>query len=318
MKKVLIIAPEYMGYIVKVADELRKNKNVEVTDVHIPTFNYSNYGARIKNFFYKAVSKGVKFEYRENYINTIIKNDKFDLILIIRPDMFSMETLTDLKSKTKIFKTYFFDGIYRFPKQKKSIHLFDEIYSFEPSDCTEFGFKFITNFIYELEPSGTDDITLKYSVFNITSFDERRFATLLKIARILKEQKNIFKIIVQTSKQVASNDLIEIIRTPLPLESVKLYVKQSACMLDLGVIDKHKGLTFRVFEAMGYHKKIITNNSEIATYDFYNPQNILIIDEAHISIPNEFLNSPYVPIPAEILSKYTLETWVETVFKDIL
>jgi hypothetical protein len=318
MKKVLIVAPEYMGYIVKVADELRKNKNLEVTDIHIPTYKYSNVLTKVKNFYLKRVSKDVKFKYRENYIKTIIKNEKFDIILIIRPDLFSVASLVDLKSKTKNFKTYFFDGIYRYPKKKKLLPLFNEIYSFEPSDCREFGFKFITNFIYELETPNSADAPLKYSVFNITSFDRKRFAVLLKIAKVLKEQKNVFKIIVKTTKKIPSTDLIEIIKNPIPLEEVKLYIKQAACMLDLGVIDKHRGLTFRVFEALGYHKKIITNNSEIATYDFYNPQNILIIDDQNISIPNDFLNSPYAPIAADILRKYTLSKWVETVFKEVI
>lgn len=318
MKKVLIVAPEYMGYIVKVADELRKNQNLEVTDIHIPTYKYSNFTTKIKNFFLKTISKDIKFNYRADYINRIIKNDEFDVILMIRPDMFSIKTLTDLKSKTTLFKTYFFDGIHRFPKKKKSMHLFDEIYSFEPSDCKEFGLKFITNFIYELQSGVAVDVHLKYSVFNITSFDRKRFPILLKIAKTLKEQKNVFKIIVKTNKDIPSNDLIEIIKKPITLEEVKLYIKQSACMLDLGVVEKHQGLTFRVFEAMGYHKKIITNNSQIATYDFYNSQNILIIDEQNIAIPNNFFSLPYIPIPDEILRKYTLETWVDTVFKEVI
>ncbi len=318
MKKVLIVAPEYMGYIVKVADELRKYHNVEVTDIHIPRYKYSSIITKIKNFFYKRISKDIKFKYREDCINTVIKNDTYDIILIIRGDLLSVKTLTDLKSKTKVFKTYFFDGINRFPKKRKIIHLFDEIYSFEPSDCKEFKFKFLTNFIYDLEAPNAEDKTFKYSVFNITSFDRKRFETLLKIAKILKDQDNIFKFIVKTTKNIPSNDLIEIIKKPLSLGDVKLYVKQSACMLDLGVTEKHRGLTFRIFEAIGYHKKIITNNSEIATYDFYNPQNILIIDEQNISIPNSFLSAQYVSIPDEIIKKYTLETWVKTVFKEVI
>lgn len=318
MKKILIVAPEYMGYIVKVADELRKNQDFDVTDIHTPTFKYHSLSKKIKNFFYKRISKDIKFDFRENYINSIIKDDHFDIILIIRPDLFSLKTLTDLKSKTKYFKTYFFDGIHRFPKQKDTLHLFDEIFSFEPDDCKAFGFKFITNFIYDLEPSNMNDVAVTYSVFNITSFDRKRFGTLLKIAKILKEQQSIFKIIVKTNRKILSNDLIEIIKEPIALEEVKLYIKQAACMLDLGVIEKHKGLTFRVFEAIGYHKKIITNNSDIANYDFYNPQNILIINEPNISIPNEFLTSSYIPIPDEIIRKYTLETWVKTVFKEVV
>ena len=40
MKKVLIIAPKFMGYMEKVAEELRKNNSLEITDIHIPEYKY--------------------------------------------------------------------------------------------------------------------------------------------------------------------------------------------------------------------------------------------------------------------------------------
>ncbi|WP_228731997.1 MULTISPECIES: hypothetical protein [Pseudomonas] len=51
------------------------------------------------------------------------------------------------------------------------------------------------------------------------------------------------------------------------------------------------GLSFRFFEAMTSRKKVITTNKSVVDYDFYNPANILVIDE-----------------------KYTLQGWVKTVF----
>jgi hypothetical protein len=215
-------------------------------------------------------------------------------------------------------KTYFFDGISRFPRQIKTIRFFDEIYSFEPSDCKKFGFIPITNFIYEEVPFKNKSTSLKYKIFNITSYDKKRFLTLFRIANILKKQKLEYKIIVKTNKKITSNDGIEIIQKSISLEEVKTYLEESISMLDLGVIDKHKGLTFRVFEAIGLHKKIITNNKDIANYDFYNPQNILIIDEKNINIPHSFFTSKYEPIPIEIYTKYTLDSWTKIVFKEVL
>lgn len=49
-------------------------------------------------------------------------------------------------------------------------------------------------------------------------------------------------------------------------------------------------------------------------YDFYNPANILVIDEAEPVIPASFISEPYVDIPDQIYRKYTLQGWVETVF----
>ena len=45
------------------------------------------------------------------------------------------------------------------------------------------------------------------------------------------------------------------------------------------------GLSFRIFEALGYRKKLVTTNTDVVNYDFYNPQNILVIDENNIEIP---------------------------------
>lgn len=317
MNKVLIIAPEYMGYVERIADNLRKTKTIAVTDIHIPSFKYNNFFSKILNFFLKNISKDIKYTYREKYIKKIIRNETFDIILIVRPDMLAFKTLELLKAKTTLLKSYFYDGVNHYPRKLKTRKYFDEIYSFEPSDCKKYGFIPITNFIYEETQINLESTNFKYAVFNISSFDKKRFPVLLKIASVLKNQKKAFKIIVKTNKKLGAKHLIDIIEKPMSFEDVKLLLKESICMLDLGQIRKHRGLTFRVFEAMGLHKKIITNNPDIVNYDFYNPQNILIIDEKNINIPNSFLHSNYDPIPDSIYKKYTLDSWVKTVFKEL-
>lgn len=319
MKNVLIIAPDYMGYMVKVADELKKHQDLRVIDIHIPEFKYSHFLLKIKNFFLKKLGRDLKFDFRKKFIEKIITDQTFDIILIIRPDLLSIKTLKALKSKTKCFKTYFYDGIHRYSKKLERIHLFDEIFSFEPNDCKEFGFQFITNFIYDSEnktPLNAQPII--YSLFNISSYDKRRFPTLKNIAELLRKQKIDYKFIVKTNKKINSTGLIEIIKKPIQLEAIKLLINQSFCMLDLGQIYKHQGLTFRVFEAIGLHKKIITNNPDIANYDFYNPENILVIDENNIVIPNDFFLTKYQKIPQYIFQKYTIKTWIKTVFKEVI
>ena len=231
--------------------------------------------------------------------------------------MLAFKTLEQLKTKTTLLKAYFFDGINHYQRKLKTLKYFDEIYSFEPDDCKKYGFIPITNFIYEEAQLNSETKNYKYCVFNISSYDKKRFPILIKIATILNNQRKEFKIIVKTNKEIASNKLINIIREPMSFEEIKVLLNESNCMLDLGQIRKHRGLTFRVFEAMGLHKKIITNNPDIVNYDFYDPQNILIIDENNINIPESFLHSSYNPIPNKIYKKYTLDTWVKTVFKEL-
>jgi len=83
----------------------------------------------------------------------------------------------------------------------------------------------------------------------------------------------------------------------------------SQVLLDINRIGQ-KGLTFRVFESLGLEKKLITTNGDIKNYDFYNPNNILIIDEKKTNIPFDFFTKKYNPVSEDILKKYTIETWI--------
>jgi predicted alternative tryptophan synthase beta-subunit len=60
---------------------------------------------------------------------------------------------------------------------------------------------------------------------------------------------------------------------------------------------------------MGLHKKLITTNSDIKNYDFYDENNILIIDTKKPVIPIEFIKKPYIQIPEEIISQYKVSDW---------
>ena len=70
-----------------------------------------------------------------------------------------------------------------------------------------------------------------------------------------------------------------------------------------------------MFEALGYRKKIITNNHDIVNYDFYDKNNIWVVSETNYEIPTTFFETEYVPIVEEILNKYMLSNWISVVFK---
>ncbi|WGU68164.1 hypothetical protein QIU19_12855 [Capnocytophaga canimorsus] len=76
----------------------------------------------------------------------------------------------------------------------------------------------------------------------------------------------------------------------------------------------HNGLSFRVFEAIKYKKKLITNNSHIKKYDFFNKNNILVIekDSDYELIPS-FLELPYLDLPQVVCEKYAFTNWIKYV-----
>lgn len=70
-------------------------------------------------------------------------------------------------------------------------------------------------------------------------------------------------------------------------------------------------ITLRCLEAMYLEKKLITNDKEIRQLDFYNPNNIFILDEEldyelQLEQLRNFMNVPYQKQPQYILDKYDM------------
>lgn len=99
------------------------------------------------------------------------------------------------------------------------------------------------------------------------------------------------------------------------LENVEM-VKDSKCVLDI-VYSKQTGLSMRAFESMAAKRKYITNNAEVAKYDFYNPNNILVVDINDIKIPADFIESPFEDVDDKILYRYSVSGLVDELFENI-
>ena len=74
------------------------------------------------------------------------------------------------------------------------------------------------------------------------------------------------------------------------------------------------GLTMRTIETLGIGRKLITTNADIASYDFFDKENILIIDRSNPVIPNSFIEGDIKELPQHIYEKYSLNGWVKEVF----
>ena len=67
-------------------------------------------------------------------------------------------------------------------------------------------------------------------------------------------------------------------------------------------------------ESHRFRKKLITTNTDIVNYDFYNPNNIFVWTEDCKDIPDAFFETDYEELPEEIFKKYSLENWLNTIF----
>lgn len=309
--KITVIAPFSFGYIDALVEKLREKKDVQVTYINTSEikFGYSSGFQKIKNFFLKTVTgKNLKKEFVSKKIKEVLDPlPKQQIILVVRGDKLEKDLLGYLKGKCEKLISYYFDANNNIPRQESLIPLFDEVYSYEKEDAEKHGLRFITNFI----PFDRATKEKGSGVFNISSYDER-YEVIENIAEQLKSFRYPFEIIVRKENPFPS-DTIRVVPDYLSLEKVEEHILSSGILLDIQKEDQ-QGLSFRVFEALGYDKKLITSNKDVVTYDFYNPTNILVIDKKNPIIPEDFLHTPYSPVPEEIKDKYRRDQWINRVF----
>ncbi|NBC56699.1 MAG: hypothetical protein GVY05_00205 [Bacteroidetes bacterium] len=316
--KVTIISLDNWGFNNYIAQAL-KEKGIETTVINFNEFKYeySSFYKKAFNFVLKNLSKhNLKEIHLKNQIEKRIKPlPKQDKILVIKSDFLNLETLSLLKTKTDSLITYINDSLSRCPKVKKNIHMFDKVYSFEDRDCKKYGFKKINNFIYSnLRVDSKNPI--EYEVFNISSIHKRKKSVEL-FADYFNSKAISFKLIMFSSKFKKNLDSrgITLINKPYSIPEMIFQLKKCKIILDLQR-PKQRGLSFRVFESLAYNKKLITLNKDISKYDFYDPQNIHIVNDIHnINIPDSFIKSEYKEIEKKILTKYHVSNWVKQVFE---
>lgn len=311
---ITIVAFDIWGFNKLIVDQL-KNKGHEVTFInsHDIKYVYKNKNERIKNFFLKTfLKKNIKKDFLNKELIDRAKNlSPQDCILVVNPFYFR-NILGILKTKTTNLIAYNYDSLEKVPLPNNYETLFSRTFSFDTIDVKKnTHLSFLPNYIYLDKDINK---TPKNKVFMILSDSIEREEILNKIAFLLDKKaiKN-FEFIVLKPSLKKHHPNTKIISKGIGLNEVIAQMKNSEILIDL-IRDNQTGLSFRIFEAMALHKKLITNNQTIKDYDFYNPNNILIIDQDTISIPDTFLNSEYEPLNEQIYQKYTLENWIKTVF----
>ena len=241
-----------------------------------------------------------------------------DQILVLNADTFDHSTLEYMKKCTDRFITFLYDNLDRCPVQDK-LHFFDKIYSFDDKDIEKHGFERLTNYNY-LPFLSQEKQNPSEDALYITSYDKKRIKQLDILSQKFEELRLKSDLYVigkkswknQLMKPLSKNKIV-FTRKRISHENLPEFYKRTKVILDL-MRENQYGLSFRVFEAMALEKKIITDNEKIKNYDFYNPNNILVLNKDFSNITKEFFETPYQSLPEEIYKKYTLEKWVERVF----
>lgn len=327
-KTILFGMPVVSG-LYKLIHENLKYHGFNVIDIveNGESFRYPSFGSWLKVKWRKIVyndtyaKKQLKWQVLQNNINEKIKQaGGLDYVLLISGDIYSQEFIRFLKRQSKHgVVNYQFDGLHRFPAIYPLIKEFDRFYVFDPDDLKNPDYPLLpaTNFYFDNNLENVPERTLDF-YFTGVHMDSRA-AVIARFGRYVKERKKTADINILwkrngDGRKIYPDDSITIIDKIIDFEENINRARQARVLIDF-VIDEHKGLSFRTFEALGYQQKLITTNSQVKYYDFYHPNNFLIWDGYDFTALDDFLEKPYVQIDESIRKKYSFGNWINYILK---
>lgn len=263
----------------------------------------------------------------DKYIKNIIEVNKekdYDYILICRGEAFtpySIKTLRKAYPRTTII-LYLWDVMHECAMDDV-ISVCDKVLSFDPEDAKKHNIEFRPTFFVKDYLNVKDTIDYKYDIeFICTLYHPRQ-----KLIKILKSKFNAQQLSFFTYLYVPGfikylQELVfhfpfypfkEIKLKPISIPQTIEILNDTRCILDINP-PYQVSLSTRAHEAMAAKRKYITTNKHIVDYEYYNPNNILIIDHENPIIPKEFIESPYEDIEEEIKYKYSVSGLVDDLF----
>lgn len=286
---------------------------------------------RLKVGFYQ----GILNNYYTNRLETL-KHQDYDFILVIRGEYTPEETLKRLRSYYPNSKMilYMWDGLHKLNTKgiEKKWKLYDRIYTFDRIDyeAHKDELSFLPLYYYEeYLPKDLDEINykrLKYDLSFIGTGHSDRIRVVKDVISQCKEKElrcyaYFFiphKLVYIYNKLLNRNfknvHISEVSFTMMPFQDLYQIYGDSKCVMDIEDINQH-GLTMRSIELLGLRRKLITTNKDIVHYDFYNPNNILVIERENPKVDMSFFDKPYQILDESIYQKYALQNWILEVLK---
>ena len=237
--------------------------------------------------------------------------------IIINDAMFNNNILKYISKKNAVASKYvYYTNAVRNSRIKPNNIPKDwRVYTFDISDSKEFDIEYSPEYYTEHQENIKYD--LKYDVCYVGADKTNvRLKNLLDIKEVLRKNKvqNFFHIF-RVLKKYNKYELQETINMFLKYEDIQRIILESKCILELQM-EGQSGCTLRTLESMFLNRKLITNNKDIVNYDFYNPNNIFVIENAddfkdRFNDILKFMRSPYQKLPDMVKNNYKFCKWLE-------
>ena len=325
-KKIILIMPPDFG-VYKVIEQNLRYMGFEQVTVISPLFRYKTKD-RILNFIQKTFlgNKDYKKQLIDDYYTAEVSQTlssfapkSIDYAIVIRPDKLDLKTIEKIHNTAHKVVAYQWDGLARFPKVFKVITHFQRFFVFDLEDYHLYKDRYAnllpcTNFYFDI-PEEEATVNSK-EVLYVGAYMKDRIQSLIRVVDALSQYDLTLNINLFYGRKTPPffHPHITFFSKGLNYAQYLTLTKKATVLLDIKTVD-HNGLSFRIFEAIKYQKKLITDNKSIKLYDFYHPNNFYVVENDLFEGLSDFLESDFVPLSEDIRQKYSFSNWVKNILE---
>jgi hypothetical protein len=266
--------------------------------------------------------------YFDGIINAT-KGNNYNFVLLIRAEAVTKKFLGDLRAyhKDAAIFLYQWDSMTLTRGPVDKLDLFDRTFSFDKRDCATYAMTFLPLFYIDdyrnIKNISNDH---KYDFLFVGTIHSDRFSMIKQIDQYAysHSMSSYFYMYFPTpvlfykmkyfDRKLSGAKKSDFRFSPLSRCETVQAVANAKILID----SEHPaqlGLTMRTIEALGARRKIITTNADIVNYDFYHPNNILVVNRNVVQISDSFIKSKYVEVEYSTYRKYCIHEWVSTIFR---
>ncbi|MFD2285484.1 lipopolysaccharide biosynthesis protein [Pedobacter petrophilus] len=325
---VLFICPAFFGYEIAITKALEFNGySVDYIDERPSNNSFSKAIFRIKK---DLLNKQISSYYKS--VEEKLAHKKYDYLFIIKGEVVPISFIENFKEKNPNAKLiyYTYDSINN--NNKNSIFIlqhFDKCFSFDFEDVKKFPILkqkhlfFTDEFLIEGEiPQKKHDVSF------VGTLHSNRFSVMKKLFSYFKKTfvfyympaRWFFYFEKLTKKEFKPISISDVSFNKISRAEVATIFKASRSVLDIQRFGQ-TGLTMRTFEVLASGAVLITTNPYIEQADFYNADNILILqdltDEKSITEISEKAVQDVESIRGKsaAFEKYYVNNWVNEFFE---
>jgi len=320
-KRVLFFAPRFFGY----ENDIRME--IERQGAYVDWLPDRPFDSSFMKGVTKVSPKLVHSSASRYYLRLLagMGATHYDYVFVVNGQTLSSDMLQGLRGRfpTAKFILYLWDSIENRASVLRNISHFDDVLSFDPVDCKLYGLR-LRPLFFSTGFQGDDCIDWELHLSFIGTMHSDRYVVIDRLRRSLDSDLSIFWYLYIQAPWVlqiyrlkdpairrAQRDEFRFV--PLEKSKCSSIFARSRAILDIEH-PRQRGLTMRTFETLGMHKKLVTTNANVRGYDFFDSNNICVLDRLKPVIPRQFLQTPYKVVRPEIYRRYSLEGWIQEVF----